>query len=90
MLDLLTKGVIAHVLLEQEFELLQRHQDVVVVMGSERVSNDGSVVLRRRFTNLWRVEEGAWRVIVAFMRESSDPAYVGMLRLKRCLAVGLD
>jgi len=61
-LDLLGKGVIAHVLYEQEIELLQRHEDVVVVMGSDRVSNDGSVVLRRRYTNLWRLEEGAWRL----------------------------
>ena len=41
---------------------MTRHGDVVVVMGSDRVTDppDG-VVSHRRFTNLWRLENESWR-----------------------------
>jgi ketosteroid isomerase-like protein len=62
-LDLLAKGVIAHTSLEQNIELLHRHHETVIVMGSELVRNDPeSAILRRRFTNLWRREGVAWRL----------------------------
>jgi hypothetical protein len=61
-LALLEAGRIRHTSLTSEIELLTRHDAVVVVMGSDRVT-DGpeDVVTHRRFTNLWRLEYGAWR-----------------------------
>lgn len=61
---LLQSGRIRHTAFEYEIERMSRHGDVVVVMGRERVTDppDGAVVLRR-FTNLWRRENGRWRSI---------------------------
>ena len=61
-LALLEAGRIRHTSLTAEIEHIYRHADVVVVMGSDRVTDppDGTVT-NRRFTNLWRLEGGAWR-----------------------------
>ena len=61
-LALLQAGRIRHTSFTVEIEQMARHGDVVVVMGHDRVTDppDGSVS-HRRFTNLWRLEEGAWR-----------------------------
>ena len=38
------------------------HGDVVVVMGRDRVTDGPEhAVSHRRFTNLWRLDGGAWR-----------------------------
>jgi ketosteroid isomerase-like protein len=59
---LLEAGRIRHTSLTSEIELMTRHGDIVVVMGSDRVTDppDGTIT-HRRFTNLWRLEEGEWR-----------------------------
>jgi ketosteroid isomerase-like protein len=61
-LALLEAGRIQHTSLTAEIEHMARHGDVVVVMGSDRVTDppDGTIT-HRRFTNLWRLEGGAWR-----------------------------
>ena len=61
-LELLLAGRIRHTSLTSEIEHMARHDDVVVVMGSDRVTDppDGMVTYRR-FTNLGRREHGAWR-----------------------------
>jgi ketosteroid isomerase-like protein len=61
-LALLEAGRIRHTSLTSEIEHMARHGDVVVVMGSDRVTDppDGTIT-HRRFTNLWRLEDGAWR-----------------------------
>jgi ketosteroid isomerase-like protein len=61
-LSLLETGRIRHTSLAFEIEHMTCHGDVVVVMGSDRVTDppDGTVT-HRRFTNLWRREGGAWR-----------------------------
>ena len=43
-------------------------------MGSEQVTNapDGPVLLRR-FTNVWRAEDGSWRLIVRHANILSGP-----------------
>jgi hypothetical protein len=63
-LDLLERGIIRHVWMEQEIESITRHADVVVVMGRDAVRNaeDGPVV-SRRFTNVWAAANGAWQLI---------------------------
>lgn len=64
-LDLLRAGTIAHSEMESEIEALERRRDLVVVMGAERVVNaPGTPAFRRRFTNVWRPESGAWRLLV--------------------------
>lgn len=61
-LALLESGRIRHTSLKVEIERIARHGDVVVVMGWDRVT-DGpdEAVSHRRFTNLWRLDGGAWR-----------------------------
>jgi ketosteroid isomerase-like protein len=61
-LALLQTGRIRHSSLSEEIEHMSRHDDVVVVMGNDRVTDppDGAVT-HRRFTNLWRLEGGGWR-----------------------------
>jgi len=72
--DLLRAGTIAHSTLESEIDLIQRFGDLVVVMGSDRVTNspDGPVI-KRRFTNVWRLEEGSWRLFVRHANVVPDP-----------------
>lgn len=63
-LALLQAGRIRHTTYEHEIEHVSRHGDVVVVMGRDRVTDlaDGAVS-QRRYTNLWRLEDGRWRSI---------------------------
>jgi ketosteroid isomerase-like protein len=61
-LALLEAGRIRHTSMTAEIEHMARHGDVVVVMGSDRVTDppEGTIT-HRRFTNLWRLEGGSWR-----------------------------
>jgi ketosteroid isomerase-like protein len=63
-LGLLQAGRIRHSSYEYEIEHISRHGDVAVVMGNDRVADppDG-IVSMRRFTNVWRLENGRWRSI---------------------------
>lgn len=64
-LALLQAGVIAHSELEGSVENIERIGDMVVLMGAERVVNaPGTPAIERRYTNLWRLEDGRWRLIV--------------------------
>ena len=61
-LALLEAGRIRHTSLSQKVEHMYRHGDVVVVMGSDQVTDPpDDTVTHRRFTNLWRLEQGEWR-----------------------------
>ena len=64
LLALLQSGRIRHSAYECEIEHMSRHGDVVVVMGRDRVADppDGAVS-RRRYTNVWQLENGRWRSI---------------------------
>jgi len=63
-LDLLQRGIIRHESMEQRIEQIARHGDVVVVMGEDAVKNPGApAVVRRRFTDVWRDIDGAWKLI---------------------------
>src|SRR5262245_41610841 len=61
-LELLEAGRIRHTSFTAAIEHIVRSGDVVVVMGNDQVADppDGTVSYRR-FTNLWRLEDGAWR-----------------------------
>ena len=63
-LALLQAGRIRHSAYQQEIEHIGRHGDVVVVMGHDQVADppDGAIT-QRRYTNVWRLENGTWRLI---------------------------
>ena len=64
-LALLQGGVIAHTALDATVDSLVRHDDLVVVMGSERVVDDPAAPpIQRRYTNVWRREGEAWRLFL--------------------------
>jgi ketosteroid isomerase-like protein len=68
-LALLEAGRIRHTSFTSEIEHMARHDDVVVVMGSDRVTDPpDDTITHRRFTNLWRLEGGVWR---CFARHAS-------------------
>jgi Domain of unknown function (DUF4440) len=63
-LQLLAAGIIRHTMDEVEIEHVARYGDVVVVMGRDTVDGPPSNVLtHRRFTNVWQLQDGAWRMI---------------------------
>ncbi|HEV7427494.1 MAG TPA: nuclear transport factor 2 family protein [Thermoanaerobaculia bacterium] len=63
-LDLLEKGIIRHVSLDQHIERMERYADVAVVMGHDVVKNapEGPAITRR-FTNVWSATNGSWQLI---------------------------
>ena len=63
-LELLSAGRIRHELDEVQIEQITRHGDVVAVMGGDVV--DGPPTFKRtsrRFTNIWQIRDGEWRMI---------------------------
>jgi hypothetical protein len=63
-LDLLGKGLIRHTKDDVEIEHIARYDDVVVVMGRDTVDGPPTNVLtHRRFTNIWQLQDGGWRMI---------------------------
>jgi hypothetical protein len=74
-LELLMSGRIRHSTYEIEIEHMNRHGDVVVVMGKDRVTNpsDGSVS-QRRYTNIWLLESGSWCSIARHAHVSAREA----------------
>jgi hypothetical protein len=64
LLELVRSGRIRHGIYEIEIEEVRRHGDVVVVMGKDRVTNPPDpAIVHRRYTNVWRLENGTWRTI---------------------------
>lgn len=66
-LDLIGKGVIRYTRFERRPEKFLFYKDMVVVMGDETVvpakgaPNEGKT-LRRRYTNVWMLTNGQWRL----------------------------
>ena len=64
-LRLLGAGIIGHVSSKISPEWMRRDGDLVIVMGSDEVRNrESEPVLPRRFTDVWRLEDGRWRLYV--------------------------
>lgn len=63
-LDLLASGRIRHTRDDVVIERVSRFEDVVVVMGRDSVDGPphGNVI-DRRFTNIWQLRDGAWKMI---------------------------
>lgn len=63
-LELLGAGRIRHTMDEVEIEHIARYGDVVVAMGRDTVDGPPTNDLtHRRFTNVWQLQDGAWRMI---------------------------
>jgi hypothetical protein len=73
-LELLRAGLISHASLECHAELTLRRDQFVVVMGNEQLTNvPGEALARRRYTNIWRLEHGAWRLVVRHANAITAP-----------------
>ena len=62
-LALLQAGRIRHATYECDIEHISRHGDVVIVMGQDRVTGPPAGNARRRYTNVWQLQDGQWRSI---------------------------
>lgn len=62
-LGLLQAGRIRHTSYECEIEHVTRHGDVVIVMGRDHVSGPPAGPARRRYTNVWQLQNDQWRTI---------------------------
>lgn len=69
LLDLIGKGVIRYTSFERHPETFLFFKDMVVVMGGETVvpasgAPDAGKTLTRRYTNVWMLRDGKWRLTV--------------------------
>jgi hypothetical protein len=63
-LELLASGRIRHTINEGQIEHIARYGDVAVVMGRDAVDGPpANVLTQRRFTNVWQLQDGTWRMI---------------------------
>jgi ketosteroid isomerase-like protein len=67
-LDLLQQGLIRYSSFERRIEQIRLDGDVAIVMGGETVQPIGNAplagqTLQRRFTHMWKHEQGAWRLV---------------------------
>ena len=62
-LALLQAGRIRHATYDCQIEHISRHGDVAVVMGQDHVTGPPAGESRRRYTNVWQLQNGQWRSI---------------------------
>ena len=67
LLKLIGDGVIRYTRFERRPEKFLFYKDMVVVMGDETVipapgAPNAGVILRRRYTNAWMLQDGKWRL----------------------------
>ena len=72
LLDLLGKGVIRHLSYEERIERMIRHDDLVIVMGIDAVTNPNSGPIQRRFTNVWSVKNSSWEMVARHAHHISE------------------
>lgn len=61
LLGALRAGRIRHTSYSAEIETMARYGDIVVVMGSDRVTDPpDDKVSHRRYTNIWQLRDGRW------------------------------
>lgn len=64
MLGLLGKGIIGHFVYDEEIERMMRRGEMVVVMGTDTITNaPAGPPIRRRFTNIWYEVDGVWSMV---------------------------
>lgn len=72
-LKLLQSGRIRHNSLEVEIERISQHGDVIIVMGNDTVTDPpDDKVTHRRFTNVWQLQDGQWRMIARHAQAVRD------------------
>lgn len=69
LLDLIGQGVIRYTTFERHPEIFLFFNDMVIVMGSEKVvpargAPNAGKTLTRRYTNVWMNKDGKWRLTV--------------------------
>jgi hypothetical protein len=67
-LDRVRRGLIRYSRFERRIEAVRVSGDLAVVMGSDTVVRKGNEAnagptVQRRFTNIWRLTGGSWRLI---------------------------
>jgi len=73
-LALLEAGRIRHDTYECDIEHISRYGDVVIVMGHDRVTGPPAGSARRRYTNVWQLQDGRWRSIARHAQLTSVDA----------------
>jgi ketosteroid isomerase-like protein len=66
-LERMSDGVIHYASFEREIESMMVMDNLVIVMGLETIAPIGDApmageTVKRRYTNLWKLEDGEWRV----------------------------
>lgn len=67
-IDLVEKGIIKYSSFKRNIEEIMIKDDTAITMGSEEVVPLGEVpnageIIQRRYTNIWKKQEGQWRLI---------------------------
>jgi hypothetical protein len=68
LVEMVRSGALTFSAFEQRIEHIQRFGDIVTVMGADRVvwaepAPNAGQTQNRRFTDLWRLEDGEWRFV---------------------------
>ncbi|HMG90110.1 MAG TPA: nuclear transport factor 2 family protein [Chryseolinea sp.] len=66
--DRIKKGIVTYSSFVRESEAIRVHGNTVIVMGKETVvpkgtSPDAGKTINRRYTNIWMMRDGKWRLI---------------------------
>ena len=66
--DRIKKGIVTYSSFVRESEAIRVHGNTVIVMGKETVvpkgtSPDAGKTINRRYTNIWMLRDGKWRLI---------------------------
>lgn len=66
--DRIKKGIVTYSSFVRESEAIRVHGNTVIVMGKETVvpkgiSPDAGKTINRRYTNIWMIRDGKWRLI---------------------------
>jgi ketosteroid isomerase-like protein len=66
--DRIKKGIVTYSSFVRESEAIKVHGNTVIVMGKETVvpkgtSPDAGKTINRRYTNIWMLRDGKWRLI---------------------------
>lgn len=66
--DRIKKGIVTYSSFIRESEAIRVHGNTVIVMGKETVvpkgnSPDAGKTINRRYTNIWMIRDGKWRLI---------------------------
>ncbi len=67
-LMLVKRGLIRYAAFDRRIEAIRFNDDIAIVMGAETVEPVGDTaragsIVERRFTNIWRKKDAAWRMI---------------------------